>query len=225
MHPETSWTLIRGAAGGDEPARAEFARRYLPIVRAYLRARWAKRLGPEELDDAVQDAFVECLREEGLLERARSGTPAGFRAFLYGALRNVARRVEDRRCNRRDAPGSRSFPAEVLEDREERLSRVYERAWARALVREATETYAKRGRRKGGAARSRVELLEQRFQEELGIAQIARKRGVEAAVLHHEYARARQEFLEVLREVVAIHNPSAPEVVEREVRELLSSLR
>jgi hypothetical protein len=118
----------------------------------------------------------------------------------------------------------RVFGPHGLEVGEERLSQVYERAWARGVVREAARTYAERGRREEGAARRRVELLELRFQKELGIAQIARTWGVDAAELHHEYARARQEFLEVLREVVAFHNPSAPEAVERECRELLASL-
>jgi len=224
MAQDTCWTLIRGAAGGDTDARAEFARRYLPVVRAYLRARWGTRLGPEELDDAVQEAFVECLREKGVLERARESAPAGFRAFLYGTLRNVARRVEERRRERRDAPGSRSFHADGLEDGEDRLSHVYERAWARSVVREAARAYAEQGRRDGGALQRRVELLELRFQQDIGIAEIARTWGVDPADLHHEYARARQEFLDVLREVVAFHNPGAPEAVKRECRELLASL-
>ena len=52
-----------------------------PMVRAYLGARWRSSPMLQELDDAVQDVFVECLRHGGVLERARPGQPGGFRAY------------------------------------------------------------------------------------------------------------------------------------------------
>src|SRR5262249_31161533 len=60
----TCWTLIRDAAGGDPAARERFARAYLPVVRAYLAARW--RTAPHCAEDAAQDVFVECFRAGGL---------------------------------------------------------------------------------------------------------------------------------------------------------------
>ena len=39
---ETCWTVIRGAVSGDEADREEFVRRYGPVVRAYLGARWRR---------------------------------------------------------------------------------------------------------------------------------------------------------------------------------------
>ena len=50
------------------------------------------------------------LRAGGLLDRARADQPGGFRAFLYGAVRNVALRAEARRA-RQLAPE----PADLLE--------------------------------------------------------------------------------------------------------------
>src|SRR5215218_8624497 len=103
----TCWTLLRDAAAGGEVPRAEFAARYAPVVRAYLAARWRgspDRLG--DLDDAVQDVFVECLRDGGLLERASADRPGGFRAFLYGAVRNVALRAEARRARQHARAGA-----------------------------------------------------------------------------------------------------------------------
>ncbi|MBX9578727.1 MAG: hypothetical protein K2X87_00320, partial [Gemmataceae bacterium] len=66
----TCWTLIRDAAGGDQAARDRFARVYLPVVRAYLVARWRAAPRPPDADDAAQDVFVECFRAGGLLEKA-----------------------------------------------------------------------------------------------------------------------------------------------------------
>ena len=71
----------------------------------------------------------------------------------------------------------------------------------------------------------RVELLRLRFHEGLPIREIARRWGTAAEVLHHEYARARQEFEAALREVVAFHHPGSPEEVEQECSNLLARLR
>src|SRR5215472_656382 len=96
----TCWTLLRDAAAGGEAPRSEFAARYAPAVRAYLAARWRGSTLIRELDDTIQDVFIECLRAGGLLDRARADQPGGFRAFLYGAVRNVALRAEARRARR-----------------------------------------------------------------------------------------------------------------------------
>jgi len=58
----TCWTVIRAAAAGSPAERAELARRYLGVVRAYLAARWRGSDLRADLDDAVQEVFVECFR-------------------------------------------------------------------------------------------------------------------------------------------------------------------
>ena len=70
----------------------------------------------------------------------------------------------------------------------------------------------------------RVELLRLRFHEEMPIREIAQLWGLDAPSLHHEYARARQEFRSALRDVVALHDPGSPEDVDRECAQLLSLL-
>src|SRR5204863_7594151 len=84
------------AARGDAQARADFARRYLSVVRAYVRARWRTPPLCDEVDDAVQDVFVECFKDQGVLTNANSDAPGGFRAFLFAAVRNRARAAEAR---------------------------------------------------------------------------------------------------------------------------------
>ena len=91
MALETCWTLIRDAARGQETAQADFARRYQPVVRAYLAARWRGTLRLSELDDATQEVFVDCFRDGGLLGRADPASEGGFRAFLFGAVRRLPR--------------------------------------------------------------------------------------------------------------------------------------
>ncbi len=77
----TCWFLIHGAAAGRKEDRDTFGQRYEPVIRAYLGARWRGTPRIEELDDAVQEVFVECFREGGVLDRVDSGRPGGFRAL------------------------------------------------------------------------------------------------------------------------------------------------
>jgi RNA polymerase sigma-70 factor (ECF subfamily) len=220
----TCWTVIQAAAAGSGRERAEFARRYGPVVRAYLAARWRSSPCLQQLDDAVQDVFVECFKEGGVLQRADPGRGSGFRAFLCGVVGNVALRHERAQAGRREqAPASDGFLERVPDD-DPGLSSVFERTWALALFREAGRLQEQKAHESGPAACRRVELLRLRFHEGLPIRDIARRWGAEAATLHHEYARARQEFRTALLEVVAFHHPGSPAEVEAECTSLLSSL-
>ncbi len=216
-NPETTcWTLIHAAAAGGRADRDEVVRRYLGVVRAYLADRWRGSALRNDLDDAVQDVFVECFRQGGALEAAGAGRVPNFRAFLYGVTRNVARRFE-----RRSAPIV--APPQVEAD-EESLSRLFEKAWARSVMAEAARLQRRRAQDGGDDAMRRVELLRLRFEEGLPIRAIAGLWGVDAAGLHRAYALARKEFKGALMEVVAFHHPGSPDEVEREAAGLLKSL-
>lgn len=211
----TCWTLTREAAGGDPAARERFARVYRPVVAAYLSARW--RASRQSVEDAAQDVFVECFRSGGLLVTADPERGGGFRAFLLGAVRNVARRYETRR--RSSVPIPVDLPADDTGPAE-----AFDKAWARALLREAARVQDQTARASGPAAVRRVLLLRLRFQDGLPIRDIAAKWGEDAAKLHHEYATARQEFRAALRTVVAFHHPGrTPGEVDRACEGLLRS--
>ena len=113
---ETCWTVIRGAASGDQRDQSTFSRRYLPVVRAYLAARWRDAALEQNLEDAIQDVFIECFRAEGVLERADRDQPGGFRAFLFGVVRNIALRTEHNHVEgqARKSPGS-SHPEKLAD--------------------------------------------------------------------------------------------------------------
>lgn len=212
----TCWTLIRAAAAGDRAARDRFARLYLPVVWAYLAARWD---GRRDADDAAQDVFVECFKSGGLLERADPDRGGGFRAFLLGAVRNVARRYEVR------ARVAAELPADVPAD-DAGPAEAFDRAWARSLLKEAGRVQAERAAAAGTSAVRRVELLRLRFRDGLPVRDIARAWGEEAAKVHREYAAARDEFRAALRRVVAFHHPSARAAeIDQACAELLGLLR
>ena len=217
IQESTCWTVIRAAAAGSPAERAELARRYLGVVRAYLAARWRDSHLWVDLDDAVQEVFVECFRQGGALEAVEAGRVPSFRAFLYGVVRNVARRFEYR-------PVRAAGPLPEIAANEEGLSRLFGRAWAQAIMTEAAQLQQQRASVRGPEAVQRVELLRLRFEENLPIRTIAARWGVPAARLHHAYALARQEFKAILLEVVAFHHPGSPAEVEQEAASLLKAL-
>jgi RNA polymerase sigma-70 factor (ECF subfamily) len=185
----TCWTVIRGAAEGDPASRERFARTYGPVLCAYLAARWRHSPCRQELEDAVQEIFLACFRSDGVLHRADPGRAGGFRPYLYGVTRHVAQRVEERR--RRQSAGQAPAEADLeqVADAGKDLERVFDRAWAGALLQEAAARQAEQAQVRGAEAQRRVELLRLRFHEGLPIREIARRWQADAAVLHHQYAR------------------------------------
>jgi RNA polymerase sigma-70 factor (ECF subfamily) len=223
-HPDTTcWTLIHAAAAGDERERNEFAARYLDAVRAYLVARWSNSPYLQLVDDAVQDVFVECFRDQGPLSRVDATSTSSFRAYLYGLVRNVARRVEAKQG--RIAASFREVPSDIeMAADETALSKVFDRTWAKSIMRQAAEFHKKSASADGPEASRRVELLRLRFTEGLAIRQIAELWQVDAAVLHREYSKAREEFHDALLHVVRFHHPGSDAEVELEAQALLDVL-
>jgi DNA-directed RNA polymerase specialized sigma24 family protein len=215
----TCWTLIRAAAAGDEAARDRFARLYEPIARTYFGIRWRQSSALAALDDAVQDLFVECFKDDGVLEKMADAQLNGFRGYFHGVLRNVARRHESARAASRPLPGDQ--PAD-----ETSLSRAFDRAWALSLLQEAARVQGELAAKNGDRALRRVELLRLRFQDGLPIRDIAARWNEDAAKLHHEFATARDEFRAALRRVLAFHMPSGSETqLDTACRELLGLLK
>jgi RNA polymerase sigma-70 factor (ECF subfamily) len=213
----TCWTVVRAAAAGSPADRDELARRYLGVVRAYLAARWRGSSLRPDLDDAVQEVFVECFRQGGALEAAGAGRVPSFRAFLYGVVRNIARRFESR-------PVRAAGPLPDIAANEESLSRLFERTWAQAIMVEAAQLQRRRAAERGPEAIWRVELLRLRFEDNLPIRTIAERWQVSAAQLHHAYALAWREFKAALVEVVAFHHPGSAAELEQEAAGLLKAL-
>ncbi len=217
----TCWNVIQAAAQGHLRARDDFATRYAPVIRSYLRARWQGTRYMAELDDAVQEVFVDCFRERGTLSRFERERAGGFRAFLYGVTRIVALRFE--RSARRDGPPCVVDPDDLEADAPS-LSRVFDRAWATAILSEAARLQEERAQANGADAMRRVELLQARFREDLPIREIARRWEVAPDRLHKEYARARREFEAALVEVVARHHPGNAADVQRQCVALIDLL-
>jgi RNA polymerase sigma-70 factor (ECF subfamily) len=216
--------MIRRAAEGKAPEREEFARRYESVIRAYFGARWRRSPLIDELEDAAQETFLACFKPDGALGRVDPDRPGGFRAYLYGVARNVARRAEEKRARLARQPDSRIDLGEI-ESREEPLSAVFDRAWAKALLREALRLQTARARESGAEALRRVELLRLRFREDLPVREIAGRWDEDPTHVHRQYARARKEFAEALHEVVGEHLSGTRAEIEAECVRLAEHFR
>lgn len=217
INPQTSWTDILNAAAGDAEARQRFASTYESVVRVYLEARWAGVPLAAMIDDGVQDVFVECFRSRGILEKVTPESVPSFRGYLFGVLKNVARRyeVKDRVA---------SLPEQMEADNTS-ASAAFDREYALALMREASMIQAALAHQKGAAAERRVELLQLRFGQGLPVREIAKRWEVDPAWVHHQYATARSEFQEALECLIRQHEPrlAAAEVTQR-CRDLLHAI-
>lgn len=217
---DVSWSLIARAAAGDRTARSVFSHSYLPVVRRFLEARWRATPLAGELDDAVQEVFVECLRENGVLSNADSER-GDMRGLLFGVSRKVAARFEERTRTRAGRDRAAGSAIDAIQARESSLSTVFDREWARTMLRMAGDQMRTRAQEGSSEARSRVELLRLRFAEGLPIREIAAKWEAEPEALHRAYAKAREEFRVCLRTVVAEHAVRSEADLEGEVARIL----
>jgi RNA polymerase sigma factor (sigma-70 family) len=214
---------VEDAAGGHEGARDEFARLYLPVVRAYLGARWRDNVLRSDVDDAAQEVFVDFIKPGGALSRVNRDR-GGFRAFLFGVTRIVARRHEERNGRRGRVEAPLDSEVERRPAAADGPSKVFDRAWARAIMRAAHRRHARRAEKKNEQAVERVELLRLRFEQGLPIREIAARWGKDAGVMHHQYAQARLEFSVALYDTVAVQHGGSPAAVRRECGLLLGLL-
>lgn len=219
MALDTCWTLVLGAAAGEAEARELFAARYEPVIRAYLGARWRSHRWQLAIPDAVQEVFVEVYKDGGLLDKVEPGHPGGFRAFLFGAVRRVAHRIEEGRHQARE----NTLPTGHDSGTDPHLSRVFDRAFAQAMMRQAAARQARTA--EGDEDRTRrVELLSLRFQEGLAVREIAGRWGEPPERVHKAYAKAREEFRGALMEVLREHQEGTAVELEERVQELLGAL-
>lgn len=219
----TCWDLIRAAASGDVAERERFVIWYQSPIRAYLIARWRGSRYMDFLDDAVQEVFAECFRSEGPLQRI-DPEQGGFRAYLYGLVRNVARQCERKFFNTRELTVEGDMMLAELAQDEAVLSGIFDRAWAQAVMKQAADVQRQHAQVAGVDALKRIELLQLRFYEGMPIRDIAARWGMDPAKVHREYAKARSEFRSALFEVIAAQQPGSAKELQQRAMELISLL-
>ena len=191
-----------------------------------MRHRWRGRTLLLEVEDAAQDVFVETLKPGGAIESAdpRHGD---FRGLLYGVVRNVARRFEERAARASAREAGESVYLDDLPAQQAALSRVFDRAWAQSLMREAVLCHQREAEAGDADASRRFRVLRMRHDEGLAIREIAEALGApDPATVHNDYRQARRAFASHLRRVVARHTGTEGAAVDQEclrLTELLGS--
>lgn len=210
----SSWSLIRGAAAGVPRDRERFAARYTPIVRAYFSARWHLPLGHERVQDACQEVFVQCFRDEGVLSKADPSFAGGFRAFLYGVARRIGANMDRAKGRSRERESDSALLGETAPSAAA-PSRSFDRAWARLVAREAGQLA--RSRAAGHPARlAGLDALYLQFFEGLAPREIAARRGVAVAAVYESLRLAKRDFRAAFVEVMAGYNPQCTEAELRQ---------
>jgi RNA polymerase sigma-70 factor (ECF subfamily) len=216
--------VLRDAAKGDPSARAAFAELYAWPIRAYLRQRWSGPVLGAEIEDALQDVFVECYKQGGVLERA-DPEQGEFRALLYGVVRNVARRYEEREAKLGDRRPEESIHLDELPDQAASLSRCFDRAWASALLHEALRRHESAVGVGDEQAARRFAILRLRHDRGMAVREIAAELGeTDVDSVHRDYRRARREFAGHLRAVVAAHTGARGNDIDEQCRRLTALL-
>lgn len=219
----TCWDLLEGASQGDQEDSTEFCNRYRPLIVDYLSRRWRGGARAQDVDDAVQETLIECLKERGAVERAVADGRSGFRGFLHGVTVNVARRFEQRGRERMEQGRSLTTVTHESAVSDDTPDLEFDRAWARNVLAQARLRLRRRALANGERPVRRVELLALRFDEGIPVREVARRWKLPAAHLHKELSKARDEFRQSLIETLRFECRSPELDVDMELSRLLES--
>lgn len=204
-HPfdTTHWSVVLGAAEQNPARRQAFGKQYLPIVRAYLAARWRLPADHERVEDAVQDVFVQCFRPGGALKHVDPIRPGGFRSFLFGVVRHVAIDAERQRYRLSGLAPNGGDNLDATEANEDLPSQVFDREWARMVAEQAFELMSARG---GGVAQRRIAVLRLRYYDGIPPREIAANARMDVRDVYRLLEAGRNQFRATMLEVMAKHH-------------------
>ena len=228
----TRWSVVRRAArGGTDDGREALA--WLFEAYAYPLYAYARRRGmdPHEAEEAVQELFAKAL-EKGSLSGADPAR-GRFRAYLLGAFENALRNRR-RFWNALKRGGGRARLSLDAARAEQRYAlepadvsdpaRLYEAAWARALLERAFDALREEYVARGDAVlfdRLRAHLVDQL--SDASYAGLAEELGTTEGALKVAVHRLRKRFRAALEGEIAqtVDNPAE---VQDEIRHLFEAL-
>ena len=227
----TQWAHVREAADSEAPhfeaALEQLCRDYWYPLYAFVRR---SGNGPEEARDLTQ-SFFEHLLSKRVFKQA-SPELGRFRSFLLGALKNHLRK-RHRDANRLKRGGGMVFSPLEWDEAEGRYSMepadevtpelLFDRNWARSMVRQVVERLRTEYEEAGEA--ERFEKLRFTLEDPRAVpyAEIAGELGLTEAGVKSAVHRLRRRFRELAREVVAEQVDDLRDV-DAEIRLLIEAL-
>ncbi len=196
------------------PTPIDLAEEYESLVRSVLCQRWKKTSLRGDVDDAVQEFFLESLKPCGALARYEERSDS-HRAYFLSVARNVARRFEERAA--RDAR-RRQAGMHATRRPDATIDQRLDRAWARAVLMRAAIRFRRRVSTKTYALFAAVVAGQT-------IAVLARDQDIPAAPLYRVLERARAEFRLALDQELRSRGDGQRRTVDAFVREVRFLLR
>jgi RNA polymerase sigma-70 factor (ECF subfamily) len=226
----TRWSVVLAASSGSREELGELCRGYWTPLYTYLRKRG---YSAEDAQDLTQSYFSRLL-EKGFLQQA-DASRGRFRSFLLASLKNFAANEWNREHAQKRGGDARVVSLEDCE-RVETLyatgqartdvtpERLYERAWALALLERVTHKLAAEF-----SAAGKREVFEG-FKQfltgdagELRYSQAARALGMSEGAARVAVYRMRGRFRDLLRAEIG-RTVASPEEIDEELRFLMSAL-
>lgn len=218
----TCWSLVDAAAKGGTVEREAFSEQYAPLIRRYLAARWRLPPGHDQVVEGSHEVVIQLLKPGGALANVVPGRAGGFRAYLYGVVRNVALMVERTARRHRDLRFESCLDPEQVEQSEATLSQAFDRAWVEMLAAQARRRMAEQT---GPRHQAAYLCMEMRYGEGLPPREIALRSGRDVKEVYELLRTARLGYRRALLAVVAEHHPDCNEQeLEAKCKELAQLL-
>jgi len=130
----TRWSLVARLSdpASEQEAAADLARAYWPAIYSFFRSRG---MDPDGAGDATQGFFADVVLGRSLFHGA-DRTQGRLRAWILASLKNYTVDLARRKAVRRTFDLLRADVADVLI--EDDPARAFDKAWAAAVVKEAT---------------------------------------------------------------------------------------
>ncbi len=230
----TRWTLVRDAAGGTLPEKAQTALAELCRIYWYPLYAYVRRSGHERHDaeDLTQEFFARLLAKNALATVDRS--KGKFRSFLLASIKHFLANEWDRKQTLKRGGGFTFVPLDIataesrhpLEPAHELTpEKIFDRQWALALLDQVlarlSEEYAAEG--KADLFASLKEFLVGQAAPR-ATAQLAETLGVSEGSIKVAIHRLRKRYRQLLRAEIA-QTVSCAEEVDEEIRGLFAIFR
>jgi len=195
--PNTRWTVIEAARGGDEEAFRAFFERYQGAVKGYLR----RHVPADDVDDLAQEVFLRFFRDA--LEGAQPSR-GRFRSLVLAVTRHVAQDHARRALAKKRGEG-KVVPLGDRDVGRSEESEEFDREWVQNLLRRALA-------RLSGSHPDYHQALRLFFFQQRPQAEIARELGKPVARVKHCVLHGKKRLLAYLRDEVVGYCSSEDEL-------------